>query len=379
MILDGYAGAGGWDEGIRLAGAGPVVGVDNWLDACRTGRAAGHARICADVSTYPTGPFAGRLAGQVWSPPCQPWSTAGAGLGKVDQPRVHALVDRYAAGRDDWQSMTWADPRSHHAAQPVRWIRDLRPGWVCMEQVPAVLPLWEHIGRVLAGWGYSVWTGRLCAADYGVPQTRVRAFLIASRSRRAAPPMPTHYDPRRGRALFGLPWVSMAAALGWNGLLETANRSKTAAGHTPYVRATDRPSPTLLTNADRWEVHARPGNMRWVLRNGTQDNACERDMDEPAGTLFFGQRLNDVSWVARRPATTVAGDPRVSPPGHQDRAGGEWQHAESLRVTVVEAAILQGFRPDYPWQGTKTSQFHQVGNAVPPPLAAAVVGAVADA
>jgi DNA (cytosine-5)-methyltransferase 1 len=42
-------------------------------------------------------------------------------------------------------------------------------------------------------------------------------------------------------------------------------------------------------------------------------------------------------------------------------------------VSIDEAATLQGFPADHPWQGTKGQQFLQVGNAVPPPLAQAVL------
>jgi DNA (cytosine-5)-methyltransferase 1 len=82
-------------------------------------------------------------------------------------------------------------------------------------------------------------------------------------------------------------------------------------------------------------------------------------------------------WVLKRPATVCATD-RIAPPGHRNRdAGGESQFAspDTVRITVAEAAVLQSFRPDYPFQGTKTKAFEQVGNAVPPLLAAHVVSA----
>jgi DNA (cytosine-5)-methyltransferase 1 len=156
-----------------------------------------------------------------------------------------------------------------------------------------------------------------------------------------------------------------------------------------------------------------------ALRNGNQANACERRACEPAGTLFFGKRTNAVDWVVRtgnnsmvtgrtgsrrgegdvqayersvhvpaptldtnvggkwtigRPATTVCGDARIAPPGHRDREGGERQFGEqTVRVTVQEAAVLQSFPADYPWQGNKSQQYRCVGDAVPPLLAKAIL------
>ncbi len=88
-------------------------------------------------------------------------------------------------------------------------------------------------------------------------------------------------------------------------------------------------------------------------------------------------------WTRKRPATTVTGDPRISTPRayrkSKPRSGKEWasQFDEAIRVGVEEAAVLQGFRADYPWQGSRTRCFLQIGNAVCPPVARLVVAAAA--
>jgi DNA (cytosine-5)-methyltransferase 1 len=146
------------------------------------------------------------------------------------------------------------------------------------------------------------------------------------------------------------------------------NRDQRPDGTRQTVDPSTAPAPALT---------AKSGG-QWVVkgfRNNNNNNACERSVDEPAGTLFFGSRSNWAAWTVERPATTVQGDPRLGRPGHKDRDKGEAQFAvDSVRITVEEAAALQSFPRGYPWQGTKTARFRQVGDAWCPLAAIHVLG-----
>ena len=437
-VLDAFAGPGGWDEGLRMLGVDArVVGVEWDRDACRTAVAAGHPRVRADVASFPLGHLAGMVDLAMMSPPCQAWSKAGKRQGILDQPGIVAHAQRVIAA-GEWIPYArdgWHDDRSPLVLEVLRWVLAVRPRAVVLEQVPEVLPFWRLVARWLGGLGYSTWTGVLSAERYGVPQTRERAFVIASLDRRVSCPAPTHtaYDrnlPDGGKwhgtdgDLFGaglLPWVSMAEALGYAGGLAVTtrgdrqtpggnvfaadrpswaltekvrswtvapmphtNRGQCPDGTRQVVDTSARPAPTLTAiSGDQWKLSMGDvrsangtvravsessgsltasmdnGNYRWTYVNGNQANAGRRDSGQPAPTVHFAERMNDVRWVA----------------------GGE-----SVRVSVEEAAALQSFPTDYSWRGSRSAQYRQIGDAVPPLLARAVcaealgvdVGAVAD-
>ncbi|MGI5457507.1 DNA cytosine methyltransferase [Streptomyces sp. CA-249302] len=403
IVLDLFSGPGGWSHALAMLGVLDIgLEWDEW--ACKTRAAQGQLTIRTDVAMYPVGPFLGKTTGLIASPPCQAWSMAGKRLGLLDQPLVHQAVADLAAGHDTRKALLTAcrDERSLLAAEPMRYLHALnsfgQPEWVAMEEVPDVLPLWRQYASILRAWGFSVWTGVLNAADYGVPQTRRRAILLASRVRTAEPPPPTHAQHAEPESLFGpgrARWVSMAEALGWgatdrpvptvcagggpgggpepfpSGSRKTLSdarargtwspRSDTdavsasrressgeAAGHgTREDQSSEDAAPAFTPDARRWA---------WSLRSNNQANATVRPLSEPAGTLFFGHRANECTWVADTTASSVEDEEQPVP--------------DPIRITAREAGILQSFPADYPWQGNKGQQFSQIGNAVPPRLAA---------
>ncbi len=74
-------------------------------------------------------------------------------------------------------------------------------------------------------------------------------------------------------------------------------------------------------------------------------------------------------WQWERPATTVC-----APSIPAERAAtGDQDGTEAMKLTLEEALIFQGFDPAYPLQGSRSKKFEQVGNAIPPALAYAVL------
>jgi DNA (cytosine-5)-methyltransferase 1 len=359
MIRDDFAGPGGWEEGLRLLGRRDVVGVETDRHACATARAAGHHRLQADVFTLRT--RHARLDGYIASPPCQTFSTAGNGTGRGHLTALLAALHKVADGADPREAVASVaddelDVRSVLVLHPLTVIRDSRPVFVALEQVGAVQPVWDAYAEVLRAWGYSVDTGKVQAEEYGVPQTRRRAVLLAHLDREAVLPAPTHTRYVKGGARQDgglLPWVSMADALSW-GMTGRPSMTVTGGGAAtggaePFGNAA-RQGMLRELEAGRWQpVPAVPGDTSWVQAR-------------PSPTIV-GTFAAD---VVAAPGWRKAGDgPRQSQPG-------------SVRVSVTEAAVLQTFPPDYPWQGPKTARHQQVGNAVPPVLAAALLRAVLD-
>ena len=85
----------------------------------------------------------------------------------------------------------------------------------------------------------------------------------------------------------------------------------------------------------------------------------------------------DISWVYHRPSPTIVGSFRpdiVAAPGYRKPGDPPRQKTPgSVEITQQQAAILQSFPDGFEFEGSRSKQFLQIGNAVPPLMARAVL------
>jgi DNA (cytosine-5)-methyltransferase 1 len=200
-------------------------------------------------------------------------------------------------------------------------VKRLKPIAVVMENVPALQSAHsdylDWLTRTLRRWGYKVQIELLNAADFGVPQNRRRLFLVASKLPFEFP-TPTHaHKPNTVRDALG----SMVSR---------------------------KPVGAAVVTEKMWKY----------VRNYEDKCQCKnpRDLaiDAPARTL-----------TCRNIAGATGDMIRLKLPDGSRR-----------RLTVGEAARLQSFPDWFRFCGSKTSQFTQIGNAVPPLLAKAVASSL---
>lgn len=340
-----YTGAGGLDLGFIAAGFTPVFSNDINNDAVETYRAtmdmifqemgasSDHEVVSGDIRKVENLPEKGCAELVIGGPPCQGFSIAG----KMDPN----------------------DPRSRHVFDFLGMVERVQPQAFIMENVKALAcnRRWADtisaVRKKASEIGYDTYLSVLNSADYGVPQTRERMFLIGFHDANTQYKFPEPTCKNHiavAQALRGLP------PLGEPGNDQICKAKITAAK----------------------EPILRPSPFSGMLFNG---QGRPMDMDRPAPTLpasMGGNRTpivdqktledNSEQWVVQYHASLMAGGSITETVPDRLR-----------RISVQEAAAIQSFPADMPWKGGQISRYHQIGNAVPPKMAFAIAASVGEA
>jgi DNA (cytosine-5)-methyltransferase 1 len=351
--IDLFCGAGGLSEGFRQAGFTVVAGNDIDEAAGRTYRAT-HPDAqfilgpIQDVSVERLRAASGLDPGEpdvlLGGPPCQAYSVYN------HQRGMH-------------------DARAGLFREYLRIVKGMRPKWVVMENVTGITSIADgavvrSIKDELRKLGYAVECRVLRAEDYGVPQERRRVVFIGNRlGLPVAFPAPTHGQADSGLAPFTTIWD----AVGDLPALRNGEKSGPQPYAAPpahwfqaYARAEagrlvgNHEAPRLApVNEDRMRHIPIGGSWRDIpfdllpagmKRAKRSDHTKRYGRMRPDGLSCTVLTKCDVHWGAY-----------IHP--YQDRA-----------ISVREAARLQSFPDSFIFQGSRTEQYVQVGNAVPPLL-----------
>ena len=364
-----FSGAGGLDLGLEQAGLHPSLAVEIDGDCCKTLR---HNRPTLDVwETDIAGLDAGAIRKRrnqtddvflmVGGPPCQSFSSGG---------KRAALTD----------------PRGNLIYTYLRLIDQVRPSYFILENVAQLVtaavrhrPISERPGKIwnlssfhksrsqgdesvppmepdelsgsairqvfteMNGLGYAVNFAVLNAADFGAAQKRYRFVMFGARDGQAiTAPLPTHGPC----AASGKQWRTLRDAI-----FDLRGCPGPHSDYTPDM-------------ARYFELVPPGGTWRDLPKNLQEEALGSAAYAAGGGKTGFFRRL---SWDAPSPTIT----------GRSNRKASAICHPDFVRpLSVQESARLQGFPDDWVISGSMSSQYMQVGNAVPVHLGAAIGSAL---
>ena len=256
--------------------------------------------------------------------PCQPFS-------------------KYNQGKD-----TKADQKWRMLDEFSRLVEEAKPDIVTMENVPQLIKhtVYQDFVSQLEALKYKIWAGIVYCPDYGIPQTRHRLVLLASRLGNIALIPPTHSK-------------------------DNYKTVKEAIGHLPKVKSGETSKHDKLhissklspLNLERIAA-SKPGGS-WLDWDYSLVAACHK---KPAGSTYrsvYGR----MSWKKPSPTITTQfigfGNGRFGHP-NQHRA-----------LSLREGALLQTFPEDYEFVSPKNPVVmkhiaRMIGNAVPVKLGEAI-------
>ncbi|SNZ01711.1 DNA cytosine methyltransferase [Flagellimonas pacifica] len=323
-VVSLYTGAGGMDIGFHKAGFNII-----WANDIDKNATATYKNIFPNHEIR-TGslldqelPKSNHTDLVIGGPPCQGFSVAG----KMDPN----------------------DPRSQHVWNFLGVVNKTDPRVFVMENVKALAvnnrwkDLLERLRKEAKKMGYQTKVLLLNSADYNVPQARERMFLIGTKEGMIKTPKAISSDNR----------ISVNYALSKIPKFGTSgNDSLCTAKITPAKNPILRKSPYagMLFNGQGRPLNLKlpaltlPASMGGNRTPIVDQNAIEDETITPWVETYHERLLNGGKSLKNAPKFL-------------------------RRITVEEASVLQTFPVEMKFEGTQSSRFRQIGNAVPPELA----------
>lgn len=338
-VLDLFCGAGGMSLGFEMAGFKIVGGVDFDEYALKTHEKnfSDGINIHGDISKISDEEakevFPDSIDVIIGGPPCQGFSVANKWDTEEEKKHNNQLFYEF-----------------------VRFVEIFKPKIFVIENVRGILTkdngyALSEIERIVDKLGYNVKARVLDSSQYGVPQKRMRAFIVGTRKE-----LNIDFDFDKIEKIEEVPNVYDAISDYYAVEHEEVKTEHKSKPKTSFQKMMRKNNSSKIYNHDvRYPMDKVVERIRYVPQGGNW-----RDVPPE---LWDTQRNNRHSSAYRRlnekePSITID-------TGHMN-----YFHPIFDRVpTVRESARIQSFPDDFVFTGNKGAQFRQVGNAVPPLLA----------
>jgi len=330
-VLSLFSGCGGLDLGFENAGYEVVAAIDNWQDALNTLQSNfPKTKVLnidlGELQKHQFDEFKHGIDVVIGGPPCQGFSISG----KRD-------VD---------------DPRNKLYTGFLEVVKHVNPKAFVMENVPNLVSMGQGaiLKKILSDFekqGYSLEYKILTASDFGVPQNRKRVFIVGIKNKNFKFPLAKFTTERR---------LTCLDAIGDLPEGDLADGSEYKLKHKTEYQELMRFGSEGIFNHQITKHDTKTVETISLVPDGGNYKSLPED-------LQMTRRVN-IAWTrysSKKPSLTID-------TGHRHHF-----HYKYNRVpTVRESARLQSFPDNFIFLGSKTSQYKQVGNAVPPLLAQVV-------